>query len=490
MDGRVVGFVLTLFLVGLNADDDQLKVVKAVEICRFCKCTDGAVDCQYQNITTFFKKEQWDLLKDLKPTNVDLSDNFFTNITGIAELPIEVLNLSRSRVEWIENGSFKNLKQLRILDLSHNRLTAAKLGPHAFEGNYSPEEYEPLPSMRVLNLAYNDLHSLNSDLFEHLPELTELDLSGNPLGIIDHVTVIAISSLPMLKVLRMRSCEIKDIPDKMLHTPRYLERLDLSDNLLTTVPQELQETKNLLFLNLNQNPIKELDVTSEDNPGFPRLRKLQELHMCNMAQLRRIGAGSLSGLESLSKLHLSLNPRLTEIDAKALARADDIGETYVWPPIKELYLHSNNLSEIDSNLIARWDLVDAIDVSNNPFMCDCTTQWMVDILVPIVEGTKANSSAMVCHEPIEMRPFTMKHLHDIHRTMRCVDKYGHRPERDGAILMGTLIGVLLSVPIMLSLMLLWRRGYFACIGIRGPVDVSRAFYKRAPGDDNFVYNNN
>lgn len=71
---------------------------------------------------------------------------------------------------------------------------------YVFQGRFLPEEYEPLVAMRVLNLAYNDLHSLNQDLFEHLPELEELDLSGNPLTTIDHVTLIAISSLPMLKV--------------------------------------------------------------------------------------------------------------------------------------------------------------------------------------------------------------------------------------------------------------------------------------------------
>lgn len=64
----------------------------------------------------------------------------------------------------------------------------------------------------------------------------------------------------------MRSCQLTEIPDKFLHTPRYLERLDLSDNLLTAVPQELEETKNLLYLNLNQNPIVKLDMTSEDYP--------------------------------------------------------------------------------------------------------------------------------------------------------------------------------------------------------------------------------
>ncbi|KAI5640071.1 leucine rich repeat domain-containing protein [Phthorimaea operculella] len=467
-----------------NADEGTPNdTINQTGIYRTCIVKDGKVDCHEQNITTFFDKELWAELNQTTITEVDLSDNFIVNVTALAELPIEVLNLSKNKIEFIENASFKDLQKLRVLDLSHNKLTSAKLSPHAFEGRYSPEKYEPLPAMRVLNLAYNDLHSLNQDLFEHLSELTELDLSGNPLSVLDHVTLIAISSLPMLKVLRMRDCKIPAIPEKFLHTPRYLERLDISNNLLTAVPQELDETKNLLYLNLNQNPIVELDMHSEDYPGFPTLRKLEELHMCNMESLKRVGLGALGGLQNLKKLHMSSNPALSEIDPKALARADDTGENYVWPPIKELYLQSNNLSEIDSRLLSRWDLVQKVDVSDNPFLCDCSTQWMVDVLVDVVDNLGGNSSLMVCQEPIEMREKTMKHLHDIHRKMRCVDKYGNRPERDGAILMGTLIGVLLSVPIMLSLMLLWRRGYFACIGFKGPVDVSRAFYKKAPADD-------
>lgn len=62
----------------------------------------------------------------------------------------------------------------------------------------------------------------------------------------------------------MRSCQLSEIPDKFLHTPLYLERLDISDNQLTAVPQELEETKNLLYLNLNQNPIVKLDMDTQD----------------------------------------------------------------------------------------------------------------------------------------------------------------------------------------------------------------------------------
>lgn len=58
--------------------------------------------------------------------------------------------------------------------------------------------------------------------------------------------------------------------------------------------------------------------------------------MCNMPALKSIGAGSLAGLESLQKLHLSFNPRLEYLDPKALARPDDIGENYDWPIVKEV----------------------------------------------------------------------------------------------------------------------------------------------------------
>ncbi|KAG6443873.1 hypothetical protein O3G_MSEX003089 [Manduca sexta] len=438
-------FFMTLFVVGISCENatnvtPPKSVAKESGICRQCICKDDKVNCFDQGLTKFFSLDEWKALTELKPKVVDLSENAFTNVTVIGDLPIEVLNLSRCSIETIEKASFRDLQEMRVLDLSHNQLTSAKLSPHAFEGRFSPEEYEPLTSMRVLSLAYNDLHSLNQDLFEHLPELEELDLSGNPLTTIDHVTLIAISSLPMMKVLRMRSCQLTEIPEKFLHTPRFLERLDISDNRLTAVPQELEETKNLVYLNLNQNPIVELNMESEDYPGFPRLRKLQELHMCNMQSLRRIGAGALAGLENLVRLHLSYNPSLEFIDPKALARPDDIGETYDWPLIKELYVKSNNLSEIDSRMLSRWDLLEKLDVSDNPYLCDCSTQWMVDILVPLVDEKGSNSSLMVCQEPIEMRGYTMKHLHDIHRHMRCVDKYGHRPERDGAILLGTLIG--------------------------------------------------
>lgn len=466
----------------VDSFNDTEVVEKSDLICRACSCRDRLVDCNNQDVDKPFTKEDWAGLLEVKPLVIDLSNNPLHNMTQVyTPLTVEVFNLSNCQIANIDSSTFKELQSLRVLDLSWNKLTSDKLNPHVFEGKYLPERYEPLSAMRVLNISHNELHSLQQDLFEHLSDLTELDISHNPIQTIDHVTLVAISSLPVLKILKMRGCQLKSIPDKFLHTPQYLERLDISSNQLETIPQELSEAKSLLYLNISNNTIVKIENNSLYYPGFPSMPSLLELDMSSMSMLLEIGEGSLSLLPALRTLRLSHSIKLTRLHHKAMANEN------VWPPLRELYASNTNLTEIDSRLVSRWDLMQMVDVTSNPYMCDCSTQWMVDVLVNIVERLHPNASDnMVCDIPIEMHGYTMRHLHDTHRTMRCVDKYGNRPERDGAILLATLICVLLSVPILLSVILLWRRGYFARCGIRPPGDNYRTYYRRAQSDE-FAY---
>lgn len=69
----------------------------------------------------------------------------------------------------------------------------------SLQGPFDVGFYEPL-QLKILDLSGNELHTLHQDLFEHLPHLEQLYLKGNPFKILDKPTVIAISSLPNLKV--------------------------------------------------------------------------------------------------------------------------------------------------------------------------------------------------------------------------------------------------------------------------------------------------
>lgn len=59
---------------------------------------------------------------------------------------------------------------------------------------------EQFPHLRKLTLAHNALHALPPDLFSFMRRLSTLDLDGNPLAVIDQVTMGALSELGELSV--------------------------------------------------------------------------------------------------------------------------------------------------------------------------------------------------------------------------------------------------------------------------------------------------
>ncbi|RVE45599.1 hypothetical protein evm_009712 [Chilo suppressalis] len=343
-------------------------------ICLKCICNDDKVDCSKQELTKYFSKDEWAALKDFKPRTIDMSYNSFENITVMAELPIEVLNLSRCGIQSIESHAFLSLQNLKVLDLSHNKLTSS-YGPQV--DGYTRPRYKPLMSIEVLNLAYNDLHSFNLDLFNQITHPTELDLSGNPMSNTndDDDKFVEERWARGTKILHLRSCHLEAINRLFLFSFGSVTRLDLSDNLLTVVPDGLGELRGLLYLNLNQNPIRAL-VRDPMRPGYPYLTKLKELHMCNMPNLTEIGDGAMASLRSLEKLHLSFNPQLRRISRTALVR--HTGQDHESPMVKEVSL-------------------------------------------------KLFSYTSLCSEPEEMRGITMRHLYENNRIKRCGEE--QRPER-------------------------------------------------------------
>uniref|UniRef100_A0A6E8W4T0 LRRCT domain-containing protein n=1 Tax=Anopheles coluzzii TaxID=1518534 RepID=A0A6E8W4T0_ANOCL len=460
----------------------------ASKLCESCNCIKdkGVFDCTSKQIgATLFPLEDWQSLNTngLDAKLVFLVSTGLKEITLFPSMNVTWLDLSHNEIATMKTGCFANLTLLQVLDLSHNRLKSESLNPDVFAGHYSTNEYMPLSKLRVLRLGANDLHSLNPDLFEHLPALEELSLELNPFKVIDQQSEIAIASIERLVSLDLSYMELEDIPKYLFHTPRGLRYLNLTGNLLQEVPAALSYATALAWLSLDENPISSIVVGTE----FPSLKQLTFLSLSYMSQLKVIGRGAFSGLESLQEVHITNNPHLTYLHGHAFVRNDtDNPERLDWPPVKRLYLHNNNISYLDAQLLVQWDTMDVIDIRANPWTCDCTNRWVLLSLLPIIERTTpAILNNIDCKSPSQMAGLSMVDLEHKQTHLRCPDEAGNNPSNDGALLMGLLIGVLLAIPLTAAIWCVYKRGCFGLFGSGTPAAYSRAFYSRTTLNEEF-----
>lgn len=184
-----------------------------------------------------------------------LDRNGITEVPVFPNLDVRVLDLSHNNISVIAKKAFFALSKLEVLDLSYNMLTTKSLVPAVFEGPYSADDYEPLGQLRVLRLGYNQLHSLDADLFEHMPNLQELSLVSNVFKTIDTLTENALSSVRTLLSLDLSYMELNSVPGGFLNAIGDLTHLNLTGNLLETIPEGLRFAQKLKWLSLDENPI-------------------------------------------------------------------------------------------------------------------------------------------------------------------------------------------------------------------------------------------
>ncbi|RZC39590.1 leucine-rich repeat neuronal protein 1, partial [Asbolus verrucosus] len=393
---------------------------------------------------------------------------------------IVLLNLANNSIVNISDSIFSNLQNMETLILSYNNIEL--LHPDAFDGQYAEGDFRPLKSLKKLHLDHNRLHSLDGDIFEHTSRVEVLTLSHNPFKILDQQTIVAITSLVFLKELDLSYTELANLPDYFLHTPKYLNLLDLSGNAFEEIPKTLANSHNLTTLYMNNNPI--VNLTSEN--GFPNISTLKSLHLNFMPELLNISKGALSKLANLEELYIFDNIKLCHIDKAALSARRDGAEYATWPPIKKLYLQDNKLTSIDMQLILNWKSLNALDLTNNPWTCECENQWMVDELMPTYLAIDANKAkSLRCAAPIEMAELTFYDIYQKQSSMRCLDLYGHRPERDGALLVGILAGVLITIPLILFIIYSYQRHWFGIFD-DSPASYTRQFYKRTMSNDEYL----
>ncbi|KAH8281839.1 hypothetical protein KR054_003193, partial [Drosophila jambulina] len=444
-------------------------------LCKKCICNleTELLDCS-EKLGQWFSAEEWDILTngDVTFKTIKLEHNNLTSISILPEYSVENLYLAYNQIAVIADGAFQNLTELTTLDLSHNKLTAKALKPDVFKGPYTVNDFKALEKMKSLNLGNNEIHSLDADLFEHIPQLEELILCSNTFQVIDKLTETAISGLTSLKTLDISYLEIEDLPETVLHGPRDLDDLIASGNLFRQLPEALKYAKNLERLVLDENPIESL----VGNNVFPPMGSLRYLRMSYMPYLFKIGNGGLSNLQNLTELILSDNKVLNEIDELALSKNVTGGRYLDYPPLKHVYLNNCNLTTLPTALLVRWDKLNTLDLRFNPWSCDSSNDHLINVLIhQINETTPLLAKDVQCATPTELKDVTV---------LRVADEHLAAGSGGSLIWVGLLVVLLIAIPTIVGAYVMKRRGCFGLFN-RNENGASRALYNRTSFNEDF-----
>ncbi|KAK1883192.1 Transforming growth factor beta activator LRRC32 [Dissostichus eleginoides] len=260
------------------------------------------------------------------------------------------LNLRANKIHFIQPGLFKDMTDLRVLDLSRNHLNVFA---------HAKINIGPLTAVESLDLSNNGLYTGMSDYFlADSPSLMDLSLNGNSITKIAHNTFSGSSSLRRISLHNNVILEIEDGAFEFLD---HLTELDFSKNSITCITDF--NLCNLKVLNLSKNSVEffhsaaSMSLTFGENT-LPSLEKL----FLQGNDLTTLDHGIFQRLPSIKHLHLQQND--LKICSSENEPQDCVSFSSI-PTLQFLNLSENYLMILPANAFANTSLK-LLDLSLNP----------------------------------------------------------------------------------------------------------------------------
>lgn len=301
---------------------------------------------------------------------------------------LQELDLSNNQLDQLQVEQFSNLKKLRILSLAHNRLRT--LPREVFLNTrleYLSLEHNQLGvwpvaafsdigfTLRSVQFAANHLEYLDAGMFANTQFVFDLNVSRNKLIVLPDNTFGYLANLTNLDV-SFNPIVPTNLNEILLHTPRvrrlnlssmglysmptligapYLTELDVSMNYLQEI-SSLRELHLLRVLRAGANKIANLTTLGERLPlalrvldishnpirrtaphDFQQIRYLEQLYM---ADVKVSNSLFLSRLRHLRVLRLNAQPLFGECVARL-------------PALQHLYTDMAGATQLDDAYLAR-----------------------------------------------------------------------------------------------------------------------------------------
>ncbi|XP_039614634.1 leucine-rich repeat-containing protein 70-like [Polypterus senegalus] len=263
------------------------------------------------------------------------------------------LHLNNNLLQHLEPDTFVGLSNLHFLYLHHNEI------------QYLPDKiFNSLPALNLLELQGNKLKTISCQALFGMSRLKTLNLANN---MISFISSLAFTNLGKLEILSIKGNLLCQIPSRLFEHLGNLKWLDLSGNPIKLITSaSLKGLKNLLYLSVENAKIKHIDIHA-----FDELKKLKHLVLSNN-YINVIYPNTFSFLKHLKYLHLDRN-NISNLHSKTF-----YGVAF---SLKLLNLRDNKLAYLHSNVFRSLDSLIFVNVSKNPWQCDCRLlelrNWLV-----------------------------------------------------------------------------------------------------------------
>lgn len=166
-----------------------------------------------------------------------LNNNRLKRIPDSIEKLTNIDEMTFNKNELMEHPDISS-QSVEILNFSNNKITEIR------------NSVGKLTNLRILNFEDNQLEGVQEGVFENLKSLRELNLSRNRLKNIP----ITVEKLSSLKRLYLPENQLTEIPSE-IGKIESLNGIDLSHNRLRSLPSSIRNLRSLGVLNLLGNPI-------------------------------------------------------------------------------------------------------------------------------------------------------------------------------------------------------------------------------------------
>lgn len=150
-------------------------------------------------------------------------------------IKLKVMNLAYNRLESVQNGMFRNLGDIEALNLSHNRIASVESG-----------SFSMLLKLQYLDLSHNFIDAISLRAFLSIPNLRKLSIAFNVMRMGD--TLQGFISSWSLKHLDMSGTGLCEIPNALTQSVRTLNISYNNFGVITFIYFSFSPTRSLATL--------------------------------------------------------------------------------------------------------------------------------------------------------------------------------------------------------------------------------------------------